>query len=62
MPYASLNYMNTDRLFSKEQIMIRDSVRKFVDNEVIPILQQANRKEVFPKQLIAKYTKIKKIR
>lgn len=53
--YESLNYMQEDDLLSSEELMIRDSVRKFVDEEVIPVLQQANREEKFPKHLIPRF-------
>jgi glutaryl-CoA dehydrogenase len=54
-PYESLNYMEEDGLFSSEELMIRDSVRKFVDEEILPVLQQANRDEKFPMQLIPRF-------
>jgi glutaryl-CoA dehydrogenase len=53
--YESLNYLEEDGLFTSEELMIRDTVRDFVDNEVIPTLQQANRDEKFPMQLIPRF-------
>jgi glutaryl-CoA dehydrogenase len=53
--YESLNYMEEDGLFTSEEIMIRDTVRDFVEQEVIPVLQQANRDEKFPMQLIPRF-------
>jgi glutaryl-CoA dehydrogenase len=53
--YSSLNFMNIDDSYSEEELMIRDSVRKFVNEEVIPTLQEANRKEEFPKHLIPRF-------
>jgi glutaryl-CoA dehydrogenase len=44
--------MEFDSLFSKDELQIRDSVRKLVDNEVIPKLQDAHRAEKFPTELI----------
>ncbi len=52
--YESLNYMDMDSLFTEEELAIRDTVRKFVDDEVIPTLQEANREEKFPSHLIRK--------
>src|SRR6218665_3894673 len=53
--YESLNYMEEDALFSEEELMVRDSVRKFVDEEIQPVLQKANREEKFPMDLIPRF-------
>lgn len=53
--YESLNFVDFDSLLTSEQIEIRNSVRKFVDVEVLPIIQQAFREETFPKQLIKRF-------
>lgn len=56
--YESLNYMEEDNLFTSEELMIRDSVRDFVEAEVIPVLQEANREEKFPMQLIPRFAEM----
>src|ERR1700722_3210361 len=57
-PYESLNYLEEDVLLTSEEIMIRDTVRDFVDKEVIPTLQAANREEKFPMQLIPRFAEM----
>ena len=52
--YESLNYMDIDSLFSEEELAIRTTVRDFVEEEILPTLQQANRDEKFPQGLMAK--------
>jgi glutaryl-CoA dehydrogenase len=56
--YESLNYMEEDTLFTEEELMVRNTVRDFVTKEVIPTLQEANRKEEFPKQLIPRFAEM----
>lgn len=56
--YESLNYMEEDNLLTSDEIMIRDTVRDFVSDEVIPVLQQANRDEKFPMQLIPRFAEL----
>ncbi|MGE3758220.1 MAG: acyl-CoA dehydrogenase family protein, partial [Pseudobdellovibrionaceae bacterium] len=56
--YESLNYMDEDSLFNDEEIAVRNSVREFVSEEVIPVLQEANRKEDFPKHLIPRFAEM----
>ena len=57
-PYESLNYLQEDNLLTSEEIMIRDTVREFVSDEVVPVLQQANRDEKFPMQLIPRFAEM----
>ncbi len=56
--YESLNYMEEDALFSEEELMVRSTVRDFVTKEVMPTLQEANRKEEFPKHLIPRFAEM----
>ena len=56
--YESLNYMNFDSLLTDEELMIRQSVRDFVEKEVIPKLQMAHRSEDFPKELIPRFAEM----
>jgi glutaryl-CoA dehydrogenase len=50
--------MLEDGLFSSEELMIRDSVREFVEADIVPVLQEANRAEKFPMQLIPRFAEM----
>lgn len=50
--FPGVDYMNIDSLFSEEELMIRQTVRDFVDEEVLPIIEDAHRHEKFPHHLI----------
>src|SRR5918911_448411 len=52
--FPGVDYMNIDSLFSEEELMVRQTVRDFVDDEVIPIIEEANREEKFPRHLVPK--------
>ncbi|HMN26441.1 MAG TPA: acyl-CoA dehydrogenase family protein, partial [Ignavibacteriaceae bacterium] len=52
--FVGVDYFNIDSLLSEEERMIRDTVRLFVSDEVIPIIEQYNREAKFPEQLIPK--------
>jgi glutaryl-CoA dehydrogenase len=56
--YESLNYMGEDGLYSSEELMIRDSVREFVEGEILPTLQEAHRDEKFPMHLIPRFAEM----
>ena len=52
--FQGVDYFNIESLLSEEEIMIRDSVREFVSDEVIPIIEKYNRESKFPMDLIPK--------
>lgn len=56
--YESLNYMDLDSLFSDDELMVRQSARDFVTKEIIPVLQECNRSETFPKHLIPRFAEM----
>ncbi|MDD3642020.1 MAG: acyl-CoA dehydrogenase family protein [Candidatus Krumholzibacteria bacterium] len=54
MPFEPLDFYNVDELYSEEEILIRDTARKFVDREVIPISAEHWEAATFPMHLIPK--------
>jgi glutaryl-CoA dehydrogenase len=52
--FPGVDYLEIDSLFSEEELMVRQTVRDFVDEEVLPIIEECNREEKFPQQLIPK--------
>jgi glutaryl-CoA dehydrogenase len=56
--FPGVDYMEIDSLFSEEELMVRQTVRDFVDEKVIPIIEKANREEKFPAHLIPKMAEL----
>jgi len=52
--FVGVDYFNIEDLLSEEEIMVRDSVRKFVDDNVIPVIEEHYQKGTFPMDLIPK--------
>src|SRR5437870_3742505 len=52
--FPGVDYIEIDSLFSEDELMVRQTVRDFVDDEVLPIIEQAHREEKFPMHLIPK--------
>lgn len=52
--FVGVDYFNIDSLLSNEEIMIRETVREFVSEQVLPIIEDYNRQSKFPHQLIPK--------
>jgi len=46
--------MDIDSLFTEEELMVRQTVRDFVDDDVLPVIEEAHRTEKFPMHLVQK--------
>jgi glutaryl-CoA dehydrogenase len=56
--FDGLDYFNSESLLSEEEIMIRNSVREFVSQEIIPIIEQHYREGKFPLDLVDKMAEL----
>jgi glutaryl-CoA dehydrogenase len=52
--FAGVDYFDLDALLTHEQKLIRNTVREFVDEDVLPIIKEAFEEGHFPAQLIPK--------
>ncbi len=52
--FTGVDYYNTESLLASEEIMVRDTVRAFVEDEVLPIIEKHNRECTFPMELVRK--------
>ncbi|HEY9166353.1 MAG TPA: acyl-CoA dehydrogenase family protein [Candidatus Kryptonia bacterium] len=52
--FGGVDYFNTESLLSAEEKLVRDTVRDFVSNEVVPIIEKHYREGTFPKHLVKK--------
>jgi glutaryl-CoA dehydrogenase len=50
--FDGVDFMEIDSLFSDEEILIRDTARKFVQDRLMPIIEKHNREATFPSHLI----------
>ncbi len=51
-PFTAIDFFNTDSLLTEEEILFRNTVREFTSNEILPIIEEANRNARFPMELI----------
>ncbi len=56
--YKGVNFMNIDNLFTKDEIVLRDTVRQFVEDRVMPVIVEHHRNCTFPKELILEFGKL----
>jgi glutaryl-CoA dehydrogenase len=52
--FVGVDYFSIDSLLSEEELMIRNTVREFVSDEVIPTIESYNREAKFPRDLVPK--------
>lgn len=56
--YKGVDYFNLDALLSEEEKMVRETMRDFVNAEVLPIIEHHNQAMTFPKELIPKMAEL----
>ncbi len=57
-PFVRLDYYRVDDLYTDEERLVRDTVRAFVDAEVLPIIETHHREGSFPGELIPRLGEI----
>ncbi len=50
--FQGVDYYNVDSLLSEDEILVRNTVREFVDDHVLPIIEKNNREGTFPFELV----------
>lgn len=53
--YNAVDYFDLNSLLSEDEKMVRDAVRQFVTNEVMPIIAECYEKAEFPMHLITRF-------
>ncbi len=51
--FKGVDFYDLDSLFSDEEKMVRDTIREWVDDQVMPVIQEAYIERRFPRDLIA---------
>jgi len=51
-PFHGVDYLEIDSLLSDDEKLVRQSVREFVDQEVVPHIEEWNREAKFPMHLV----------
>ncbi len=52
LKFRGVDFIDFDSLLSEDEILVRDTTRKFVEDNVIPGIEQWNRDAVFPRELV----------
>ena len=52
LKFKGVDFIHFDSLLSADELMVRDTARKFVEDNLVPIIEQCNRDGKFPRQLV----------
>ena len=56
--FKGIDYFNVDSLLSEDEVMVRNTVREYVDEQIIPIIEKHYREEKFPFHLVKELGKL----
>jgi glutaryl-CoA dehydrogenase len=52
LKFKGVDFIGFDALLSEDERLVRDSTRKWVEENVVPIIEQCNREGKFPRELV----------
>jgi len=52
LKFRGVDFIHFDSLLSEDERMVRDTARQFVEDNVIPIIEECNREGRFPRELV----------
>ncbi|MEX0602567.1 MAG: acyl-CoA dehydrogenase family protein [Bacteroidota bacterium] len=56
--FQGVDYFKMDDLLSEDEIMVRNTVREFVDENILPLIEKHNRAGTFPAELVPKMAEL----
>lgn len=58
MAFQGLDFFNLDSLYTEEELMVRNTVREFVENEVVPIIEKHYLDGTAPMEIVPKMAEL----
>jgi len=52
LKFRGVDFLEFDSLLSADELLVRDNTRKFIEENLIPIIEHCNREGSFPRQLV----------
>ena len=50
--FKGVDFIGFDSLLSEDELLVRDNTRKFIEENLVPIIEQCNREGRFPRELV----------
>ncbi|MGA1999149.1 MAG: acyl-CoA dehydrogenase family protein [Terriglobales bacterium] len=52
LKFRGVDFLEFDTLLSPDELLVRDNTRKFIEENLVPIIEQCNREGRFPRELV----------
>src|SRR6266705_4274156 len=52
MPFKDVDYFSVDSLFNEQELLVRQTARRFADERILPVIRDCYRDARFPSELI----------
>ena len=52
MAFRGVDYLLVDSQFSEQELLVRQTARRFVDDRILPVIRDCFREARFPRELI----------
>src|SRR6185369_10677190 len=52
LKFKGVDFIGFDALLTEDELLVRDSTRKWVEENVVPIIEQCNREGKFPREIV----------
>src|SRR5713101_8018353 len=56
--FQGVDYYNVESLLGEDELLVRNTVREFIDDKVLPIIEKHNRAGTFPMDLVSKMAEL----
>jgi glutaryl-CoA dehydrogenase len=53
LKFRGVDFLEFDSLLTEDELMVRNTARQFVEDNVIPIIEECSREGRFPRELVA---------
>src|SRR3954471_21698524 len=58
MPFRGVDYLSIDSLFSPDELLVRQTARRFADERILPLIRDCYRDARFPTELIGEMAEL----
>jgi glutaryl-CoA dehydrogenase len=58
MPFPGVDFLRIDSAFTEQELLVRQTARRFVDDQVLPVIRDCFREARFPRELIPEMARL----
>ena len=58
MPFRGVDYFGVDSLFTGQELLVRQTARRFAEERIVPLVRDCYREARFPSELIGEFAEL----